>query len=84
MKPISDFDKNDYEDQPLLILKSKNGLVFIGEWDGTSGHYFVDSIVEQDYDTEQLEYISRMEIPGRFYGSVSEFLFLTDWKHGAT
>lgn len=84
MIPISEFDKNDYEEQPLLVLKSDNGLLFIGEWDGSSGYFFIDTLIENDHNDEQLEYISKMEIPGRFYGKVVEYLFLTDWKHGAT
>jgi hypothetical protein len=84
MKPIEQFHKNDNEDQPLLVLKSDNGLIFIGEWDGTSGYFFVDRLINISYNEEQQDYISRMEIPGRFYGKVVEFLYLTEWKHGAT
>ena len=83
MKPINQFDKNDYEEQPLLVLKSDNGLLFIGEWDNVAGMFFIDTLIEISYNEEQLDYISRMEIPGRFYNKVVEYLHLTDWKHGA-
>lgn len=83
MKPIEEFIKDDHEEQPLLVLKTDNGLLFIGEWDFTSGHFFIDTLITQNFIDEQKECLRYTEIPGRCYLKVVEFLYLTDWKHGA-
>ncbi len=77
MRPISEFPKTDDEDQPLLIMKAKNGLMFRGVWDGAAGHFMIDSLVFAPETEEQEECVKRMEIPGRVYIPLESFLYST-------
>lgn len=66
-QPISEYPKTD-DDGPELYLKDKDGRIYIGSWDSSSGYFFVTDIVrgEQPHN---------WELPGRMYNTPVEFAY---------
>lgn len=73
--PIEKFSRNDHEDQPELVLKTELGLYFYGDYDPSSGYFFVTDLFFEPETEEQIEFVKRMELPGRLYATVTEFQY---------
>ena len=58
--PIDKFPKTDDENQSELYLKTKDGNVYVGEWDSASGYFFATDIVHGNHPAGN-------ELPGRMY-----------------
>ena len=68
--PIGQFNKTDDENQPELYLKTKEGTIYTGEWDPSSGYFFMIRLVSGDHPAHN-------ELPGRMYNQPVEFAYKT-------
>lgn len=75
LRPISEFVYTDDEDQPELILKLDNGLIFHGQYDPHAGMFFADFTYFAPETKEQEEYMKNCVLPDRLYGTVVEFQY---------
>jgi hypothetical protein len=69
--PIDKFPTTDDENQPELYLKTKDGNVYVGEWDPASGYFFATDIVRGNHPTG-------IELPGRMYNQPVAFAVKQD------
>lgn len=76
LRPIAEFNKTDDIDQPTLVLETDIGLMFYGEWNGDSGYFFVTDLLFEPETDDQIEFVSKMELPGRLYGTVTKFQYV--------
>ena len=52
--PIERFEKTDDDPQEQYLLKTESGVVYLGEWDPTSGYFFADAVVENPNNAREI------------------------------
>lgn len=75
--PIDKFPKTDDENQSELYLKTKDGNVYVGEWDSASGYFFATDIVHGNHPAGN-------ELPGRMYNRPVAFAVKQGVAEGET
>jgi hypothetical protein len=70
-RPIDKFPTTDDENQPELYLKTKDGNVYVGEWDPASGYFFATDIIRGNHP-------AGVELPGRMYNQPVAFAVKQD------
>ena len=75
MRPIEEFPRTDDYEQPELVLETELGLHFYGSYDSDSGYFHVTDMLFEPETKEQIEFVQRMELPGRLYSAVTRFQY---------